>query len=819
MASSKFFEDIRSATIERQVEDTYNKGICLYFPTDTGIEYPFGCDGFVDTKTGSGKILKLIIEYKFNEQLTNAVARARVLTQVIFYLKRFEQHGLILPNVCMVADKDECFVMHTNALLRYLDENLDWTISPSTAAEHNPDLVLQIAQDPDINPFIFIVDEHFSFQHVAEKIRNLADNIQRYVRVTEHNLARIFDYFCKHVLRGKTKQSGHDLVEIFMGIIGDKMNYYQHPANPNILVCHAKHIPIDGNAFNAFFSYFDRTYTPQETMRLNGIADRLIEDIDRRLKGDFWTPTIFVDYAHKMIENTLGSDWKERFIVWDNCWGTGNLTRDYHFDHLYCSTLFQSELNIGAAYNPEAVKFQFDFLNDPIPMPGDLVSEPTKMPPTLLEALQTNQPIVFFLNPPYATASQYGTDSKKDCAKSMVHEKMISEGIGACSQNLYAQFLYRIMKIKQTYHLTDCYIAVFCPTLFLAGQSFKLFREQLVDEFTFMDAFQFKASEFADVADSWGIGFTIFRTGKSADKETFRYGIAESDGVEIHITGYKTVYNADTATVSGKWVKENASKTIETITFTSALNVNEKGGKKQSANMLGTLVSDGNNVDKNMQHVSIFSAYAELGHNCVYEILPSNFTRCTAIFAARKLIEKNWINSKDEYLAPSENHPLYQDFVNDSIVYSLFHSASNQSSLRNIAYKGKTWNIVNEFFWLSAAEMTTLANEHHCAATYSEAHTASNRFVYTLLQSVSLSVEAKTVLEMASEIVRKTFKYRPLFDMEHPEYQIMNWDCGWYQVKALAKTYAKDDYAAFGEQFRHLADKMRPLVYELGFLK
>ncbi len=68
---------------------------------------------------------------------------------------------------------------------------------------------------------------------------------------------------------------------------------------------------------------------------MTAIADRLIEDYDRRMKGDFWTPTLFVDYAHKMMEGVLGEDWKDRYVVWDNCWGTGNLTRDYHFKELY----------------------------------------------------------------------------------------------------------------------------------------------------------------------------------------------------------------------------------------------------------------------------------------------------------------------------------------------------------------------------------------------------------------------------------------------------------------------------------------------------
>lgn len=91
--------------------------------------------------------------------------------------------------------------------------------------------------------------------------------------------------------------------------------------------------------------------------------------------------------------------------------------------------------------------------------------------------------------------------------------------------------------------------------------------------------------------------------------------------------------------------------------------------------------------------------------------------------------------------------------------------------------------------------------------------------VYKKLQEITLTSEAQSVLDKASEIVRKTFKYRELFNSEHPEYQINNWDCGWYQIKALAKEYAKEDLNDFKELYNTLANKMRPMIYELGFLK
>ena len=822
MSKSKFFEKIKEAKIERTVEDVYNEGINLYFPTDKIIEYPFSCDGFVDTKTDNGKVLKLIIEYKFNEIMSNRVARAKVLVQVVYYIKRFEQNGMILPNVCMVGDKDECFVMHTNELLKYLDESVDWSISPSNAAASNPDLVLKMSQDTNINPFIFEVNEDFSFKSVADKIKDLADNIQRYVRVTEHNLSKIFDYFCKNVLKGKTKLSAHDMVEIFMGVIGDKMNYFQHPSSPNILVCKGRNVNMDGNAFKSFFGYFDRNYTPQETMRLNGIADRLIIEADRRKSGDFWTPTIFVDYAHDMISKALGEDWKEKYVVWDNCCASLKLTRDYKFGELYCSTLYQSELNIGADYNPEATKFQFDFLNDEIVSKNSLLGVYNdKLPKGLKDALINNKPIVFFINPPYATSGNWQSEKKTGCSNTMINTKMKTDKIGACSQNLYAQFLYRILMIKKEFNLTNCHIALFSPTLFLTGSSYAKFRNVFLNEFSFDNAIQFKASHFADVADNWGISFSIWHNGETFEKNNFNYTLVDNENGEIVEIGNKVVYNIDGLKTANDWCKEpiKGLKTFETISLKSAITTRENGQirGKNFDKSFGYIFISGNNVDTNTQNVSLFSATYAKGDGC--GINTDNFDRCTALFSARKLIEKNWVNSKDEYLAPNTEHPAYNEFVNDSLIYSLFHSSSNQSSLRNVDYKGKKWDIKNEFFWLSNKEIENLSNTNGFTQTYNDARTSKERFVYNKLQTITLSPEAQAVLDKANEIVRNTFKYREIFNQEHPEYQIMNFDCGWYQIKAVAKQYAKSDYDEFVKLYKSLENKMRPMVYTLGFLR
>ena len=809
---SKFNDLIKNARIEKDVEHVYTTGINLYFP-DTDIEHPFGCDSFIDAKTDNGKLLKLIIEYKFDEDFASRVARSKVIAQVLFYMKRFEQNGMILPNVVMVGDVNECFVFHTNDIIQYLDEDIDWTTAPSEAHVHNPELVLKLSQDENINPFIFTVDENFSFKDVVDRIKDLAANIQRYVHVTEHNIATIFEYFCNRVIADRKKISANDLVAVFMGVITKNENYYRHPNKKNTLVTPFGNVKVRDDAFDGFFSYFNRNYTPQEKNRFAEISDRLIEDESRRRSGDFWTPTSLNDHAHLMMSEAFGDDWKEKYVVWDPCCGGKNMTRDYYFNELYCSTLFDSELDIASSYNKEATSFQFDFLNDSL----------DKLPKGLIEAFEQNKGVIFFMNPPYGSAANKMGDgtSKKGIAKTMVNQMMLNDKIGASAQNLYAQFIYRIMMIKRKYNLTNCHIGMFTPTLYISGGSWKGFRKEFFNDFSFLDGCTFKASHFADVADNWGIAFSIWENGLEI-VDSFTHKLIDTENGDITEIGSKVIYNTDNGTTASDWCKEpiKGLATKEEPNLSSAIVLRSDDSDNRGTNFdgsLGFFLNAGNNVDMNTQKVALFtSAY---GNGNGHGLSADNFTRCTSLFAARKLVEKTWINSKDEYLKPDTTNEKWQEFENDSIVYSLFNTSSNQSSLRQVEYKGKKWDIKNEFFWMSREEMMKLAEESGDDYCYNDARVSSDRYVYGLLQGIELSEEAKAVLEKASDIVRKTFKYRELFGEEHSEFHIHTWDAGFYQIKALAKEYAKDDLEEFKALYKKLSEKMLPMVYELGFLR
>ena len=824
MSKSKFFDKIHLAKEEREVEDVYNEGITLYFLKDepgSTITHPYKCDGMID----KGLFLKLLIEYKYDEELHNAVSRAKVLIQVIYYLKQFELNGERLPNVVMVGDKDEVFVMHTNPLLNYLDEKVDWSIAPSNAHEKNPEMLLKISQDKNINPYVYDINDVFSFKEVADKIIEIATNTIRKVRVTEHNISKIFDDFTKRVLKDSGKISANDLVGIFVNSIIDRENCYQHPNNKNTLVCFNKQYQINGSYYETFFKHFEKEYSPSDKNKFTEISDRLIEDTKRRRNGEFFTPTMFTDYAHKLLSDELGEDWKERYVVWDSCWGTGNLTRDYLFKELYASTLEQSELDCGCRYNPEATKFVFDFLNDDFMFLGERNG---KLPVKLYEALEQNKPIVFFINPPYATAGNKGgtVDSKEGVAKTKANFDMHQDNMGRCAESLYAQFLYRILYITREFRLTNVHIGLFSPTGFLCGASFDLFRKHLFDNFTFSKGVMFNASYFSDVADNWGISFSVWKSGKSSDRNDFKYQVIDSVDNEIKITGEKTIYNLDNSYPASKWVREltNGMKTFDAPQMTSALNIKNEGKTMNGSltdNAIGYFFNDSNNVRENPVGVAMFTSCYTKGHGL--SVTRENLLNCCSLLAARKVIYLNWVNQNDQYIKPDTDNAKWKSYQNDSLIYSLFHfgggQASNQSSLRNVMYKGTPWNIKNEFFYMSKDEIMKMANDNGFDFTYNDARVSSERYVYTLLKELLISDEARKVLNQAVELTKKTFKFRKMFNEQYPEYQVMNWDCGWYQVKAMVKEYFPDDLDDFTVLYKQLEEKLTPLVYELGFLK
>jgi hypothetical protein len=236
---------------------------------------------------------------------------------------------------------------------------------------------------------------------------------------------------------------------------------------------------------------------------LAAVVDRIVEDTTRRKQGEFFTPAIWVDKAHEYIASVYGEDWKEKYIVWDPAWGTGNLTRDYKFKELYVSTLNQSDIDTAnqMGYNTEAIKFQYDFLND----------DYEKLPVGLRNAIETGKEIIVLINPPYATANNMGTkegDHKAGISETIISKKMKESGWGKSVRNLYSQFLFRLFSINTNKKIQIC---LFCKPNFYTASDYKIFRDKFFQDYSHVNGFMFQASEFDEVSSEWGITFSILK--------------------------------------------------------------------------------------------------------------------------------------------------------------------------------------------------------------------------------------------------------------------------------------------------------------------
>jgi hypothetical protein len=303
----------------------------------------------------------------------------------------------------------------------------------------------------------------------------------------------------------------------------------------------------------------------------------------------------------------------------------------------------------------------------------------------------------------------------------------------------------------------------------------------------------------------------------------YKFDVLEFNNFEINKTDVKSFYNTDDKVRLNDWARHKVkmSNLKDCPQMSSALKVQPKGYSKMMEGGLGYMWSCKNIIKGNTQEVSIFSSGFSASNSNGYTIFPGNFFETTILFTVRRLITNNWLNTVDEYLIPNESHEHFENFKYESLVYSLFESKSNQSSLRDVSYKGEQYNINNNFFWMSKNEMTELANQNNYTELYNDARTDSDRYVHTLLFGEEgiynqLSDEAKDVLDSASNLVRLSFGMRRNFadDTNH----LNSWDAGYAQLKLLWKEYYPEQFKEFRAKYKVLEDKMRPMVYELGFL-
>ena len=805
-------EGLENVVNEMDVQDRYRTALRRAF-SDIVFESKFRTDGLGYSKSNN---LRMLLEQKYKHDFNKISERSEVVAQTIAYIKKIHDNDpTIVPKVILIGDENETLLIEVLKIINYISlKNYDWSITPSKMFL-DKNLCNDLSQDEYIKN-LFVYNPKTQFKEIVSKIKEINKGIHVPRVLTEKNIDRVFQYFSDKITikRSAKKINDNDSVNLFAHIMlhPDSVMFNE---KTKLLFTGMFKEPLsisDIYAYKSFIQEYSRIYTPKQKHFFTAILDRLIKDTTRRKQGEFFTPTIWVDKAHEYIASVYGEDWKEKYVVWDPAWGTGNLTRDYKFKELYVSTLNQSDIDTAnqMGYNPEAVKFQYDFLND----------DYEKLPVGLRNAIESGRQIIVLMNPPYATAKGGAkkNDDKIGNADTLVGKEMKDLSYDKSSAQLFAQFMFRILKkINGSFE-----ICMFSPSSYKTSTSFKKIRQDINEKHNIVKSFIFDSQNFDSTSGGWAIDFSVI---SQSYEGTNKSDILEFDNFEIVKKGEKEYYSTDEITRASDWVRksEKKEKTVQDFpNLSSPLKIkNGKNLKINTDNFLGGYTELSNSVYQNQNGVSLYSAIGVLGNTKSVKISPENFLNVCGMFYAKKSVQKIWTNDKDEYLAPNEEHEDYQQFTKDSLVYSLFHIHSFQSSLRQVTYKDKLWDIKNEFFWMSKEEMMELANNNNYNELYNDARTDNNRYVYNLLfgeQNIyeQLSPDAKLVLDKATELVRLSMNMRSHFADDHNH--LNSWDAGYAQLKLVWKKYFSEEFKEFRQLYKNLEDRMRPLVYELGFL-
>jgi hypothetical protein len=297
------------------------------------------------------------------------------------------------------------------------------------------------------------------------------------------------------------------------------------------------------------------------------------------------------------------------------------------------------------------------------------------------------------------------------------------------------------------------------------------------------------------------------------------------NSMQIEDCGISVKWNNDNEPYNSlnDWMKDVTPKIenkIEYIGIKNAIDVG-KNVKKNDLSSLAVLMVYGNNCQYNLTHNSILSInFDNAGGGRVF-IYPQNIDRVIISYSARSLIQSTWLNNNDEYRVPSEqiqSSDKYKQFNNDCYVYSLF---SLQSSMRHILNFDNTYfNIFNHFFYMSNKEMKDLADQYNFKELYDDADEFyQDRFIYKRLSELTLSPDAQEILEELRKLTRDSMKYRELAHQEDEKYHLNCWDAGWYQIRmGILKKYMKEELKEFMVKFKQFESRLRPMVYEFGFL-
>ena len=783
-------QTLASAKTEEDVKDAYIKGL--------GLKNVF--KGLVDIQTPE-------IWFEAKEAPT---APLLMFAQLLVYVRAARKRGEAIPGFLCVIDREKAALIITEHALPLLDD--DAIVWPKSGSAADKVLAAQIA--PTIEPYFVLY--HIE-EYEAEFIKATKDAIGdgRIIRtpITPDNLRQVFDKWVMMVgvELGVTRQSDYAVL-FFADIMHDGHNEAMRRLPARLLFSGDKPVFIIGNeqyelasdrGYRNFWNIYHRPPEEKHRHYLLERRDSLLPMDEQKFKGAFYTPLHIVDKAYDQLAATLGEDWQQKYIVWDNCAGVGNLEAKHsNLRNVFMSTLDQEDVTIMRG-NPAfagAEIFQYDYLNDDVTDFGEIdYSLTNKLPMPLRQAIadakagkEGAKPILILINPPYGEAA----NTQGNAGKTGIAATRISHGmahLGYAARELFVQFLHRIMR-----ELPHTKLAMFSTLKYINAPNFSAFRDRW--QAAYLDGFVVHSKAFDGLSGDFPIGFLLWDLSINEPVNSITTTALDRAGNSID---EKTFFNVANHRMLSAWIPRlKASGQI--IPLKNAVTP-QAGYAKVSTwheGAIGHMLANSNDLQNAGTLTAIFSSVYSAGNG--YYVTPENLWQAAIVFSVRRLIKPTWLNDRDQFLQPSQQ--LSDEFKSDCLIWMLFNGSNLTAGADGLHWNDRDWSIINHFIPFTEREVG--------------AERFESDFLVRYMAGMTFSPEAKAVLDEG----RKLWTRFHAISFPHKirdALKLNRADAGWYQVRKALEQYGDTeltDFDPFKSAYAALGDKLRPMVFELGFL-
>lgn len=791
------YEKLQQAKSEEDVKDAYIKAIWL-----KGYQ-----KNLIDIQTD---------DVWFEAKVGSKISTYEMFTQLLHYVQHDLDRGEKLPPFLCVIDSIKAAIMRTSDALPLLEKR---TIKWGKSASHvTPEALDAVSAYIGTHVVSYRIETHEDDFIQAIKWAIATWDIIR-TQITPDNLKQVFDKWIEMIGKEIWDVSESDYALLFFADIMNDGTVSTHANLPAELL-HKNGAPVftlngkiyelwNKEGYRRFWQIYHKPPKAEYRDYLLERRDSLIPLDERSFKWAYYTPLHVVDKAYDKLTETLGDNWQREYIVWDMCCGVGNLeVKHGNPRNIYMSTLDQADVDVMKATKTcvAATRFQYDYLNDDITDDGQIdYSLTNKIPEWLRKAIADGKKILVLINPPYAESGEgLWKGNKEKVAKTRFAELCMKE-YGKASNELFTQFVARISQ-----EIPNATLAMFSKLKYVNAPNFEKFRQVWNAEY--QTGFIVHSQAFDWLKGNFPIGFLVWKVNQNT---TIRTPIAEITTEILDKTakpiGEKKFYNLPNETFLSQWIIRPKANKIEVVSLSNAITPTKtvSGSTTWSDNAIAHFVCDSNDFQNANLYTLLLSSAQWIGHKWAVYVTSENISQSAIVFAVRRLIKQTWINDRDQFLQPTGE--LTDEFKNDCLIWMLFNGSNLTASADDLEWNDRKWSIVNHFIPFSESEVGSPER-------------FESDFMVQYLAGKQLSLEAQAVMDEGRRLWQAYFSHTDIHTVRE-EYKLNRADVGWYQIRnALKKRNEMSEsvpvsFSAFEQAYKALGDKLRPMVYELGFLR